>query len=661
MSWFNNLGIQIKLLSGFVVVLILTAIVAVVGIINLDSAASNTAALYDDNLVGLDRAQTILKNMIAGDSEQQGAMLFEDPEKRSENIARSRNNSVVALEVAHEHQAILAGTSAAAGWDVAVGEIQTVVDAREALFVTLESGDVAGALEQAAALGPLIAEMDMEVAQEITRLEEGALDAKVTAADAASQSRLILITITIVAVVIGLGIGFYLAWNIKKASQNVLARLESLEGKDIVALEGGLGAFANGDLTTTVEMVTQPIPNPSDDEVGRSAQAVNSIVQRLEGTVNAYNESRSSLSSLISEMKEHANGILESSTQLGQASDQMASATGEIASSINEVTSGAQTLSTLAQDSSTEIEKIAAGSEEVAASAGSNAEDASSSKEEATNMGERIGLVATAADEVAKSAAESRQAALEGQSAVSQAVTSMENIAGAVDRVSGTVNQLGEYGEQIGNIVQTIDEIAAQTNLLALNAAIEAARAGEQGRGFAVVADNVRTLAERSSDATKEIADLVSKVQTGTQEAVVAMEAGVKDVESGREITGQAGEALESIIGSVEASAEQMQKIATDVQDLAEGADRIVSSATAMAEVAQQSAEGAGEMAQGIGRVNSAIVEVSSTSDSTSSTAETASSATEELSAQAEELAATASQMKDLANAMEEATGRFTV
>ena len=660
MSWFNNLGIQVKLLSGFALVLALTAVIAVLGVTRLDSAASDTRALHDENLFLIEEADLILRNMIAGGREQQSALLFAaDAERRDENIAKSRGNSDTAIEHAATFRAALHDPDEIARWDDAEAKIQAVVDAREQLFVTLESGDVEGALAQAGALGPVIFEMNEAVVAEIDHLIDLADEVALSAEDSAAQSRVILIATAIAAAIIGLGVAFYLARNIKTAAAQVLDRLESLESNCVTDLEAGMTAMAAGDLTVDVQPVTPKIPKTANDEVGRAASAVNAILDKMVATIGQYNEARMGLQQIVGGVRENAESLDTAAKQLEGASGEMASATTQIATAINDVTQSATSLATISQESSREVERLASGSQQVAASASSSADSAVASKDEAVQMGQRIATIATASDEVARSAEESERAAVEGQGAVGEAVTSMESIAAAVERASATVDQLGEYGKQIGNIVETIDEIAAQTNLLALNAAIEAARAGEQGRGFAVVAENVRSLAERSSESTKEIADLIAKVQAGTQEAVDAMAVGVRDVESGREITRQAGGALESIIASVQASSEQMKQIARDVQDVAGGADRIARSAEEMAAVAAQSAEASNEMAEGTGRVTEAVLQVSSTSEQTSASAEEVSASTQELSAQSEELAATAASMRDLAERLLAGNRRF--
>jgi methyl-accepting chemotaxis protein len=126
---------------------------------------------------------------------------------------------------------------------------------------------------------------------------------------------------------------------------------------------------------------------------------------------------------------------------------------------------------------------------------------------------------------------------------------------------SSRIEDLGCSSNAIGKIISVIDEIAGQTNLLALNASIEAARAGEHGRGFAVVAGEARRLAERTSEASKEIDQTVRAIQQGTSGAVEAMRTSMSHVQSGVDSARSAGEALTSIIHG----SESVQKMVTQI------------------------------------------------------------------------------------------------
>ncbi|MBK6664051.1 MAG: methyl-accepting chemotaxis protein [Thermoflexaceae bacterium] len=396
------------------------------------------------------------------------------------------------------------------------------------------------------------------------------------------------------------------------------------------------GRVADGDLTIAIELKGE------DDELGQ-----------------AFARMLVNLRELIGRVMQSAREVLETANGLHTASGAMAAASNQIAAAASEVTLSSQHLADISGTSQMEADRLAAGSADMAAAAEQSAASAVDSASEARRIGDRIAFVSAEAANVAAAAESSRAAAIRGHEAVSQSVATMDEIAATVERTSKTINLLGEYGQQIGDIVRTIDEIASQTNLLALNAAIEAARAGEQGRGFAVVAENVRALAERSSAATKEIADLVSRVQSGTGEAVSQMAEGVTRVTQGRQVSAEAGTSLRSIIAVVEESSQQMRQIAENVEGLSEAAAQIVSSATSISQFARASASSAAEMAQGAGGVRAAIISVAATSEETSSSAEQVAAATEELSAQSEELAATATHMTDLANELEAASSRF--
>lgn len=143
-----------------------------------------------------------------------------------------------------------------------------------------------------------------------------------------------------------------------------------------------------------------------------------------------------------------------------------------------------------------------------------------------------------------------------------------------------------------------INDITEQTNLLALNAAIEAARAGEAGRGFAVVADEVRKLAEHSRTATKDIAALIKAIQAETNEAVVVMEEGTKEVEVGARLADQAGKALEAISSVVRQSAELVQEISLASKQQVRGTEGVANAMQIISNITRQTSQGARQTAR---------------------------------------------------------------
>jgi twitching motility protein PilJ len=162
-------------------------------------------------------------------------------------------------------------------------------------------------------------------------------------------------------------------------------------------------------------------------------------------------------------------------------------------------------------------------------------------------MASRINEVSVQAQDSAAVARQSLQAAEVGLQAVQNAIGGMNSIRDQIQDTSKRIKRLGESSQEVGEITELISDITEQTNVLALNAAIQAASAGEAGRGFSVVAEEVQRLAERSADATRQIAALVKGIQTDTQDAVGAMERSTQGVVEGARLSDNAGAALTEI------------------------------------------------------------------------------------------------------------------
>ncbi|MBI4721312.1 MAG: methyl-accepting chemotaxis protein [Chitinivibrionia bacterium] len=286
--------------------------------------------------------------------------------------------------------------------------------------------------------------------------------------------------------------------------------------------------ISKGDLTRRIDIA-------SKDEIGEMGKHFNSFIDTLHDT--------------ITRVAQGSTKVSEAAVTLDGAAEQMATGVEQAAAQVNSVATASEEMST----TSSEIAQ--------------NCVMAAKSSERANN------------------------AANTGEAVIQETVAVMNRISERVTRSAGIIKSLGGRSDQIGQVVGLINDIADQTNLLALNAAIEAARAGEHGRGFAVVADEVKKLAERTTQATKEIGQTINAMQSETKEAVASMEEGVKEVEHGTRETTKSGDALQDILKQINTVASEVNQIAVASEQQTATTNEIASNIQQISGVMQETAQ----------------------------------------------------------------------
>jgi twitching motility protein PilJ len=391
--------------------------------------------------------------------------------------------------------------------------------------------------------------------EQVLDLEDVAKDLNEDAQATAFNGTITLIVGGLVAMVVGLGIGFWIA---KFFSNNLshIAQVAQLA--------------ASGNYQSRAKII-------SKDEMGQMATAFNAMLDRiitsLKTTENERDEMQKRLMVFLVLVSDVGKGDL---TKRGEVT---ADVFGNLADGFNLMTQRFGQLMRQVREAAERVNKstgtLRENANQMAGTAKKQADESIktlSAVEQLTSSMRQVSETANASSESAKQVL---QATEQGRAAVQETMQDMQNIRSTVQRMSKQVKALGDRSLEISTIVSTIRDIANQTNLLALNAAIEAAGAGEAGVRFAVVADQVRKLAESSTQATREIADLVKVIQAETQDTVVSMEQETQAVEAGSASALRTGEVFNQISGIAHRSAELAEVIASAAVNQTASTDQV--------------------------------------------------------------------------------------
>ena len=560
-QWFEDLTTKWKLLTAFGMVSMIIIVMTALGVWTTERLRQQAEAIYVDYTIPLIDFNTMLLNVGKYNTALQ--------DLSKEAHASDFRNSVGKLDVYKKEveKVIVAyeGTVlrvSSTGRDEAkdLVELKATLDSYfnqaeagvAALAESFESKSLSASQAQqmhdlgqqalTAGIAPAYAQIVYRHGEQIKDLEAVAKDLSDEASQLAKQGILALVVGGTVAVLLGLGIGYW------------VARKMAL-GLSQVAHVAQLAAGGNYQARAKIK---------SKDELGQMAASFNTMLDRITVLVTSEserNDMQKRLMSFLILVSDVGKGDL---TKRGEVTADMF---GNLADGFNLMVTRFGQLLKQVREAAERVNKSAGTLRDSAGQMAGTAKQQADESRKTLSAVEQLTVsmrqVSATAGASSESANQVLQATERGRVAVQETVQDMQSIRTSVQRMSKQVKTLGDRSLEISQIVSTIRDIASQTNLLALNAAIEAAGAGEAGARFAVVADQVRKLAESSTGATREIADLVKVIQTDTQEAVVAMEHETQAVEAGSASALRTGEVFKEISGIAQRSSELAQTIAS--------------------------------------------------------------------------------------------------
>ena len=480
----------------------------------------------------------------------------------------------------------------------------------------------------------------------------------------ASSAKTMGIVIASVSIAIMMIIGFFLSRSIVSGVNVVAGALQKISLGDVSAEANIKSKDEIGDMARSYGEMREYLVESAEvaSAIGEGDLTI-SVTPRSgnDALGNAFSQMVTNLGGLIGQVRTTADNLGGASNQLASAAQQAGQSTQGMSSTTQQLASGAELQSESVDSTSSAVGQLSKAIEQIATGSQEQAGQVDQASKIVNQVSNAVGEVAENAQAAASGSQEANEAAQTGADMVGKTVEGMQKIESAVSMASEKITELGTQSAEIGKIVTVIDDIAAQTNLLALNAAIEAARAGEQGRGFAVVADEVRKLAERVTDATKEIANLIDMVQKGVDDSIKATEDGAREVSDGAAQAQEAGKILQQILSSVVAVSGQIEQISAAAEEVSASSNEMVKTIESVSAIVEQNSAATEQMSANSDEVLRSIESVSDITQQSGSAAQEMSASAEEMSAQVEEVVASAESLSEMSTSLQQAVSAFKV
>jgi len=571
----NNTSISVRLVSGFIIIALLTVILGYIGYSSLSDSKDALKSIADLDLPAVEALGRIQIGIVGLVGTQRGMLIPTLPQ----NERQAQYKAVMDYREAYQkatkdYEALPRSAETAKLWKDFQELVAVGVKSNNDVFTKIKEWESTPdkieilALATKMALGPA---RDANLAalkalDNIINLSKSIAEkTRTTSFTEVNSDIILMIVFMAVTPTLAILLGLYLTYSI----------LTPLKKGVIFA-----AAVAQGNLNEDLDVHQR-------DQIGHLADSLRVMVEALRSKISeaeqkgeeAHQESEKAKEAMTEadearKKAEHAKaeGMLQAAQQLEAIVEIVTSASEQLSAQIEQSSHGAEEQSRHFGEAATSMEEMNATVLEVA----KNASNAASTADQAKIKAEA------------------------GANVVSQVVQGIEKIQKQSHEMKNDMGSLGKQAEGIGQILNVISDIADQTNLLALNAAIEAARAGEAGRGFAVVADEVRKLAEKTMTATKEVGQAIRGIQDGTKKNIDNVERSGKTIEDVTKLASDSGESLKEIVKLSETTTDQVRSIATASEEQSSASEEINRNLVNVTQISSETADAMRQSAQAV-------------------------------------------------------------